>query len=94
MNWQMTLNSKRVWLVGITPDSEMALLVFSMDKMLEGSVPEDVASWIKDRLEHFKSTSGHGSLEIVIQDGYPITYRDTYSHKVSGRSRIRTRASR
>lgn len=51
----------------------------------------EIANWIKEKLQYFHSISGHGSLEIIIQDGYPITYRDTYSHKVSGRSRIRTK---
>jgi hypothetical protein len=55
-------------------------------------LPPEIAVWIKEKLQYFKSINGHGSLEIIVQDGYPITYRDTYSHKVNGRSRIRTTA--
>jgi hypothetical protein len=59
--------------------------------MNNGILPPEIDYWIKDKLQYFKSISGHGTLEIIIQDGYPITYRDTYSHKVSGRSRYRTK---
>ena len=64
-----------------------------MDTAMNASniLPPEIDYWIKERLQHFKSINGHGSLEIIIQDGYPITYRDSYSHKVSGRSRIRTK---
>lgn len=56
----------------------------------DGSIPSELAQWLEEKSQYFKSTSGHGSIEIIFQDGYPITYRDMYSHKVSGRSRIRT----
>ena len=62
----------------------------SIDIGQDGSLPSELSQWIEEKSKHFESTSGHGSIEIIFQDGYPITYRDTYSHKVSGRSRIRT----
>jgi hypothetical protein len=62
----------------------------STDISQDGNIPSELSQWIEEKSQYFKSTSGHGSLEIIFQDGYPITYRDMYSHKVSGRSRIRT----
>ena len=59
-----------------------------------GELPSEIAYWIKEKSQYFKSISGHGSLEIIFQDGYPIIYRDTYSHKVSGRSRYRTKVTK
>lgn len=64
-----------------------------MDTANNDVLPPEIEYWLKEKLQQFKSTNGHGSLEIIVQDGYPITYRDTYSHKVSGRSRIRTKAT-
>lgn len=65
-----------------------------MDTAMNNDVlPPEIDRWIREKLQYFRFSGGHGSLEIIIQDGYPITYRDTYSHKVSGRSRIRTRAT-
>jgi hypothetical protein len=65
----------------------------SIDADQDGSISSELSQWIEEKSQYFKSTSGHGSLEIIFQDGYPITYRDMYSHKVSGRSRIRTKAT-
>jgi hypothetical protein len=59
--------------------------------MDNNTLPPEIYEWIIDSLEYFKSIGGHGSLEIIVQDGHPITYRDTYSHKVDGRTRIRTK---
>jgi hypothetical protein len=62
----------------------------SIDADQDGSIPSELSQWIEEKSQYFKSIGGHGSIEIIFQDGHPITYRDMYSHKVSGRSRIRT----
>jgi hypothetical protein len=62
----------------------------SIDADQDGSLPSELTQWIDEKSQYFRSISGHGSIEIMFQDGHPITYRDTYYHKVSGRNRIRT----
>jgi hypothetical protein len=56
------------------------------------TLPPEIYEWIIVSLEDFKSTNGHGSLEMNIQDGHILTYGKKVSHKASGRERIRTRS--
>ena len=71
----------------------MAMCGFSMDETLDSLLGEDVAYWLLDRLRKMRSKTGHGVLEMRIQDGHVFTYSEKTIYKVSGRERIRTRAN-
>jgi hypothetical protein len=61
--------------------------------MLEADdlLPPELVSWMLEKLRLFRLSESNGALQLNIQDGFVFTYEDTYKHKVSGRTRHRTK---
>jgi hypothetical protein len=61
-----------------------------MQEELSALLPDEVRTWLEDRLLNLRAKNGHSTLELKVQDGHIITYHEKLSYKVNGRSRIRT----
>jgi hypothetical protein len=64
--------------------------------MLEANdiLPPEIHKWLMNELRLYRISGGHGKIELNIQDGHILTYSESHSHKASGRTRIRTAASK
>lgn len=60
---------------------------------LDSLLGEEVVYFLRDKLRRMRGCSGHGTLELRVQDGYILTYSEKTVYKASGRTRYRTKAN-
>ena len=59
----------------------------------EDLLPSQIYEWMVNHLRMLRSSKGHGSIELRIEDGYISTYWDGQGHRNSATERRRRRAS-